>query len=302
MNMTAFRAIVFSVLMTAVTHAAGTSTKVYPAKGIVVTVDRQHGALTVSCDAIAGYMAAMTMPFTVSDVKELAGISPGASIGFDLVVNRSSSSIRNIRVLKFENLEQDPLGAQRLKVVAAVAAGAPLKELTPGEKIPDFTLTDQDRREVSFSQFRGKVVAITFIYTSCALPDFCYRMSTNFGRLQRRFADRMGKDLILLTITFDPVHDTPEVLNKYGKTWNADPRWWHMLTGSKADVEKICRMFGISFWPDEGLMTHSLHTFVVDRNGILAADMEGNKFSAEQLGDLVASVIARPQAGAGRTK
>jgi protein SCO1/2 len=295
MNMTAVRAILYSVLIAtaAAAQTADASTKVYPAKGIVLAVDPQHRALTVSCDAIPGFMAAMKMPFTARDAKELAGISPGASIGFDLVVNRTSSYIRNIRVLKFENLEQDPLGAQRLKVVAGAAAGAPLKELKPGEKIQDFTLTDQNRREVSLSQFRGKVVGITFIYTGCALPDYCYRMSTNFGRIQRRFVDQMGKDLILLTITFDPVHDTPEVMNKYGKTWNADARWWHMLTGSKADVEKVCRMFGISFWPDEGLMTHSLHTFVVDRHGILAADLEGNKFSADQLGDLVASVMAR---------
>jgi protein SCO1/2 len=105
----------------------------------------------------------------------------------------------------------------------------------------------------------------------------------------------MGRDLVLLTITFDPVHDTPEVMEKYGRIWNADPKGWRLLSGPKVDVEKVCNMFGISFWQDEGLMTHSLHTFLIDRNGVLAADLEGNKFSADQLGDLVQTVLDRPR-------
>jgi hypothetical protein len=55
-------------------------------------------------------------------------------------------------------------------------------------------------------------------------------------------------------------------------------------------------MFGISFWPDEGLMTHSLHTLLIEGNGVLTANLEGNKFTADQPGDLVKTVIDRPPA------
>jgi len=167
------------------------------------------------------------------------------------------------------------------------------QELKAGKLVPDFTLIDQNLQNVTLSQFSGKVVVLTFTYTHCVLPNFCFRIANYFHSLQKRFADRLGRDLVLVTITFDPAHDTPEVMAKYGKTWNADPANWKLLTGAPSEVEKVCKEFGISFWPDEGLMTHSLHSFVVDRDRILVADLEGNEYSAEELGDLVQTVLAR---------
>jgi protein SCO1 len=269
----------------------------YSAKGIVLKVDQTKRSLAVSCDEIPGYMAAMAMPFSVRNAKELEGLAAGAAIEFTLIVDRTSSHIEDIHVRPYENTEQDPLGARRLKLLASIAGPAPVPEVKTGDRVPDFTLVDQNRQRVSLSQFSGKVVGLTFIYTNCALPTFCYRLSTNFGRLQKRFASQMGLDLILLTITFDPVHDTPEVMEKYGKIWRANPKGWRLLSGPKTDVEKVCNMFGISFWQDEGLMTHSLHTFLIDRKGVLTADLEGNKFSADQLGDLVQTVLDRPRDG-----
>jgi protein SCO1/2 len=134
-------------------------------------------------------------------------------------------------------------------------------------------------------------VAVAFVYTRCPLPNYCFRLSNNLGRLQKRFADRMGRDLVLLSLTIDPVHDTPEVLAKYAATWNADPNSWHFLTGPEAEVKAVCRKFGVNFWPDEGALTHSLHTVVIDRRGKLASNFEGNEFTAEQLGDFVAVVM-----------
>ena len=135
-------------------------------------------------------------------------------------------------------------------------------------------------------------MAVTFIYTSCPLPDYCFRLSNNFGQLNQRFAGRMGRDLVLLSISFDPVHDQPDVLAKYASTWKADPESWHFLTGPLDDVKAVTRQFGLNFWPDEGYVTHSLHTLVIDRQGRLAADFEGNQFTARQLGDYVEALMA----------
>ena len=66
-------------------------------------------------------------------------------------------------------------------------------------------------------------MALTFIYTSCPLPNYCFRLSNNFARLQKRFARQLGQDLVLLSMSFDPVHDRPEVLAKYASAWKADP-------------------------------------------------------------------------------
>ena len=99
------------------------------------------------------------------------------------------------------------------------------KPLAIGEAA--FWLTDQSHRRITLSQYAGKVVALNFVYTSCAHPNFCYRVSNNFGVLQRRFKEQLGSDLVLLTVTFDPQRDQPERLARYAKNWKADPAAWH---------------------------------------------------------------------------
>ena len=103
----------------------------------------------------------------------------------------------------------------------------------------------------------------------------------------------MGKDLVLLTITFDPDHDLPESMADYARTWTKDAIGWHFLTGPVADVKNLCGEFGVQSWQDEGLLTHALHTGIVDRQGRIAANLEGNEYTAKQLGDLAEAVMTR---------
>jgi protein SCO1/2 len=266
----------------------------YEATGILLQVDRQHQTISVSCREIPGHMDAMVMLLPVRDSKMLEGLQPGAAIDFSLVVNTNSSYAENVRVRPFESLELDPTQARRFKLMENAMAP---KSVAPdilhvGETVPDFALTDQNRQRVSLSQFAGKVVAIIFIYTRCPRPDYCVRLSNNFGLLQRRFKDRMGRDLVLLTVVIDPAHDQPEALTKYARTWKADARSWHFLTGPLADIQQLCRKFDMAFYPEEALLVHSFHTVIVDRTGKLAANLEGNDFTDRQLGDLVQTVMA----------
>lgn len=262
--------------------------------GIILEIDRPHRSFVASCDAIPQYMAAMVMPFSVRAVKTLDGLQPGMYVEFTLVVESRHSYAEDIRIHHFQPMEQEALRTRRLELLQnpepPILAST---VLTFGQPVPDFALTDQTGQRVALSQFAGKVVALTFIYTSCPLPDYCFRLSNNFGRLNKRFADRMGRDLVLLSITFDPVNDQPKILAKYASTWKADPESWHFLTGTLPDVKAVCRLFGLNFWQDEGLLTHSLHTVIIDRQGKLAANLEGNEFTAEQLGDLVKATLDR---------
>jgi protein SCO1 len=250
--------------------------------------------MVVSCDSIPNYMGAMTMPFAVRDSKEMTGLIAGMKVEFVLVVERKSYYAEHIRIRDYESVEQDPFTARRLKLQNRLSKPAsPVKALAVGEIVPNFTLTDQARLPVSLSQFAGKVVAVTFIYTSCALPTYCFRISNNFGVLKRRFQKQLGTDLVLLTVTFDPVRDQPDVLAHYAATWKADPSTWHFLTGSTSDVQHVTNMFGMDVFPDEGLMNHSLHTAIIDRAGRIAANIEGNQFTADQLADLVQTVMSK---------
>lgn len=264
----------------------------YAVKGMVVAVSRPNRTFTASIDAIPGYMAAMTMPFEVRQATDLDGLVPGAIVEFALVVETRTSHAERIRIVRYQNVEQDPFSASRLTLLTQMLAGsAAVKALAIGDTVPDFTLIDQTARPVALSSLRGKVVAVNFVYTSCALPNFCLRLANNFNALQKRFASRLGRDLVLLTVTFDPVHDTPQVLAKYAEQWQARPSSWHFLTGPEADVARVCHLFGVHAFPNEGLMDHSLHTVLIDRRGVLVANVEGNQFTASQLGDLTEKLL-----------
>src|SRR4029079_7915635 len=232
----------------------------YAVKGMIVSVNRANATFTASIEEIPGFMRAMTMPFEVRQAKDLDGLAAGAMVEFTLVVDAKTSYADRLRIVRFQNVEQDPFAASRLALLNEIVSGTTVKPVAVGDVVPDFTLTDQKKQKVSLSQLRGRVVALNFVYTSCALPNFCLRLANNFNALQKRFDKRLGKDLVLLTVTFDPVHDTPEVLLKYGEQWKANAATWHFLTGDEADVQRVCRMFGVQAFPNEGLMDHSLHT------------------------------------------
>lgn len=265
----------------------------YSASGLVLLADRDHLALKVSCEAIPGYMEAMVMTFPVHNSKALDGLKPGMLIDFKLDVGKDAAYAEQIHVRAYENATQEPMAARQLEILDAATSSVAhhAQVLQVGQTVPDFALIDQKRESVRLSVLRGKVVAITFIYTRCPLPNFCFRASNNFGVLSHRFANRMGKDLVLLSVTFDPEHDQPETLADYGRTWTKDAKGWHFLTGPSADVKNLCREFGVQSWQDEGLLTHGLHTVIVDRQGRVAANLEGNEYTAKQLGDLAEAVM-----------
>ena len=243
----------------------------YRASGIVLSVDRASQTVTISHRAIPGYMEAMAMPFHAEQSRDLSGLTPGSRIAFQLKVTHHAASVRHIRV--------EQLAASDIPLPK------PEGKIAIGEALPDFTLTDQDGRAVMLSSLRGRLVAVDFIYTRCPLPNVCPMLSANFARLQKRF----GGKITLLSITLDPQYDTPQVLADYAQRWRADSRNWHFLTGSADEIRKVAGHFGVIFWPEEGVITHTSSTAVIDRTGRLAAVVEGTSFTSQQLIDLVQS-------------
>jgi len=270
----------------------GWAARQYTVSGLVLKVDRPHRVLVVSCNRIPGYMDAMIMSFSVRKPESLDGVEPSAMVEFVLHVDGSSSYADDLRVRSFESAEQEPQEAQRLKVLQSIAnPGAQVTPLAMGEFVPDFEFTDQNQQRVAISQFAGEVVVVTFIYTRCPNPNYCFRLNNNLGRLQKRFPQRLGRDLVLLSIVVDPEHDEGKTLSNYASIWHANPQGWHFLTGPLPDVQRVTRMFGMDFWNGEGVVTHSFHTIVVDQRRKLAANIEGNQFTAQQLGDLVEAML-----------
>jgi protein SCO1/2 len=242
--------------------------KTYAVDGIVVAVDRAAHTVLVSHRPIAHYMPAMMMPFTAEDGAELASLHAGERIQFDLAVMKARSVARHIRA------SGEPDGA----------IPAPATQLAAGAELPDFALTDQNGNTVHTAGWRGKVVAIDFIYTRCPLPDVCPRLSANFAMLQRQFRDR---DLALLSVTVDPDFDTPQVLADYARRWGAGPEW-RFLTGK---VAPLAAALGEIYWADEGSIGHNSTTTIIGRDGRITAVLDGSNFRPDQLAHLVARML-----------
>ena len=112
-----------------------------------------------------------------------------------------------------------------------------------GNYFPNVVLRTQDGKKVRFYDdlLKDKVVAISFIYTSC--PDVCPLDTAKLRQVQKLLGDRVGRDVFLYSITMDPKNDSPAILKKYMAAFDAKPGWT-FLTGSPADIALLQRKFG----------------------------------------------------------
>ena len=146
---------------------------------------------------------------------------------------------------------------------------------------PDFSLTSQDGAEVTLGSFRGKVVAVTFIYTSC--PDVCPMLSDKLARVQDELGPDFGTKVAFLSITVDPEHDTPEVLKEHAELLDADLAGWSFLTGTAAAVREVAQRYGVAVAPAaDGGVDHTLLTTLVDRHGSMRVQYLGYRFDEEE--------------------
>ncbi|MQA67101.1 MAG: redoxin domain-containing protein [Alphaproteobacteria bacterium] len=151
---------------------------------------------------------------------------------------------------------------------------------------PSFSLNDPDGRPVSLADFRGKVVVLHFIYASC--PTECPLHADLIGRIQEMANATPTRDQVqFVTITTDPVKDTPEVLKAYGPAHGLSPRNWVFLTSGPDNPEatrELVKRFGHKFTAtEEGLQVHSVVTHVINKNGRWRANFYGLKFEPASL-------------------
>ena len=243
-------------------------------RGLVLRVDAASSTLTVSHEPIPGFMDAMVMPFTAARAAELADVRPGDRIQFRLSVARAGTTIDRVKILSAGPAD-------------AAARGDGPKAVAIGDLVPEISLVNQDAVPVTSSSLRGRVVVVSFIYTRCPLPDYCPRVMTNLASLRDRFRARLGTDLVLLAVTFDPQHDTPARLKDFAARYGAESPGWQLLTGPREETTRAASLLGVEFYPEEGMITHTLQTCVIGRDGRLAARAEGRDFSTRQLADLV---------------
>jgi len=171
-------------------------------------------------------------------------------------------------------------------------------EPKPGTDVPDFGLVNQDGKRIHLAQYRGRALALTFIYTRCPMPDQCTLMSNNFAAIDQELQKQpdVYAKTHLLTISFDPEYDSPKVLRSYGASHSGrytDETFqhWEFATGSPDEVKGIAQFFGLRYFHDtesgQDQVIHSLRTVLIGPDGKLFKLYRGNEWKpAEIVNDL----------------
>lgn len=260
--------------------ASNSQYKTYKLRGKVISTNPAKGEVTVSHEAIKGFMEAMTMPYKIKDPNVLSELHPGDLITADVLVS------------------QNPDGDVLLDHIVVIGQSKPDYKPTtqyhvpaPGDQVPEFKMRNQDGRTISLNQFRGKELLVTFIYTRCPLPEFCPRVTRNFAIIDRNLQQdpALLKKTHLLCVSFDPKNDTPARLRAYGATYmGGDARdafaHWDFAVPDQQTVEKMAHYFdvGLTRAPDDSI-THTLSTTLIGADGKVVQFYPGNDWTVDQV-------------------
>lgn len=260
--------------------AAPEAPQLYPVKGVIQRLEPDGRTVVIKHEAIPGYMAAMTMPFEVKDPQELTGLQPGDQVSFVMCVTETDGWIENIaKVGASAPYEAKPRPAVRIARI--------VDELAVGDLMPNYPFTNELNRAVSLHQFQGEVYALTFIYTRCPYPTFCPRMTSHFADVSRLLLERKDAPSRwrLLSLSFDPDHDTPARLRAYALRHDYDPKRWSFLTGAMIEIDAITEQFGMVLDREGDYFSHNVRTVVVGPDGRIRNILIGNSWKPQELAE-----------------
>lgn len=234
---------------------------IHSVSGVIKKIKSADHQIVISHDAIPNYMIAMTMPFALRETNQLTGLRVGDRVKFLLLVTKDESWIEQL-----VKTGQDETSSPPRPPTPAVGAS---------DQVPllDYKFTNELGQLVSFNDFKGQAVGLTFFFTRCPLPEYCPRLMKNFaGATEKlRTAPNAPTNWHFLAITFDPAIDTPTVLREYGQRYNYDPNHWSFLTGASNRIAELAEAAGAYYEPDAtgAFFNHNFRTLVLDAAGQL---------------------------------
>lgn len=249
----------------------------FEVKGVLLRVEDEGRTLIIDHEKIPGYMGAMTMPFRLKDLSESEKAQPGDEISFTYKVAELESWVEGI----------EPTGKTRELKSPSAPPDPTNKLLKVGDLFPDFSLSDENGGPVQLNDYRGMVVALTFIFTRCPVPEYCPAMMRNFSSVEKLLnADPVAaNNFKLLTVSFDSDYDTPEVMKAYGEQFGKSSNNWSLLTSPETkDIRSLGESVGLMFGKnDTAIYTHNLRTVVMDAQGHIAKIFTDESWKPEEL-------------------
>ncbi|HEV2330904.1 MAG TPA: SCO family protein [Verrucomicrobiae bacterium] len=246
--------------LAAQTDATATS-RTFDVRGVIIKIEPGKNEVVIKNEIISNYMEAMTMPFPLKTPDAVSGLDRGDQVKFQL------------------HVDQDESWADHFLKIGAVAfekenvPGNPASKTTTGKRTPllDYKFTNELGQAMSFNDFHGQALAVTFFYTRCPLPDFCPRLSRNFQEASEKLEAMKNAptNWHFISVSFDPEFDTPETLLNYGKSYHYDPAHWSFFTGPKDKIAELARGAGVEYDASGGTINHNFRTMIVNAQGHL---------------------------------
>lgn len=249
----------------------------YELKGQILVVKPETSEVLVKHEDIKGFMPAMTMPYIVKDAALLQDRAPGDLITATLHVAPDQAYLSAITKTGSAPLPEDAR--------TDIPAAANVQLLKPGDSLPSTPLVDQGR-SMTFADFKGSALAVTFIYTRCPLANFCPLLDRRFAEVQKIAAadPALAGKIRLLSISFDPAFDTDASLKMHAEKLGADPNVWRFATAEPLVVDRLAAEFGINIIREkDGTITHNLRTAIVDPSGRIVSVLDNNAWGADEL-------------------
>ena len=258
----------------------------YSAHGVVEQIAPDRSQVTIHHQAIPGYMMEMTMAFPVKDTNELGDISAGDKITFTLVVGRTNAWVEALH--RVGHVATTP--ANSLPMTSGM-----FSMLKTGDTLPDGELVTEDQHRIHFSDLRGNAVAFTFFFTRCPLPNYCPLMNRNFYQVRTLLLSGTNTpaNWQLLSISFDPEFDTPQVLSDYAVEFRGtNTAHWLFADATTNTLAGLAPRLGLMVMRQGDNLSHNLRTVVLDPQGRIYRQFNGNQWTAQQLADALLKAAA----------
>lgn len=267
--------------------ASEDSNQTYSTTGVIRKLGEDLKTAIIRHEEIPGYMPKMTMRLNVRDTNELRNLQAGDEISFKLTATGDTHWIHSV----------ERVGEVLIKTDVDLRAFKPMAQLDHPEDqaFPDFQFLSEAGKPVKFSDYRGRALAFTFIFTRCPLPDYCPRMGTRLreARDLLRKDQAAGTNWQFLSISFDPEFDTPEILASYGGHYRGgDPDRWLFAVASKTTLHKLAPLCDLQFMQASGSITHNLRTLVLNPDGTIHRVFAGNSWQAGELAAAIKEAAA----------
>ena len=229
---------------------AAAAGKLVPVHGVILAV-MPNGDAILRNDPVPGMLNPQSIEYRIVDGPQLTA---GEDVDAFIDMSTTPWSLRHVH--------------NAAEAVAGAADARVTRTLGVGDTLPSVPLVDQRGRLVHLTDFTGKTMVVSFIFTRCKDADECPAVTAKLRYLQEQFANG---PFHLVEITIDPKYDTPAVFAAYAKEFGVDPTRWSLLTGEPSTVKTIGDDFNLSVVEDKpGNFLHNDVTLLVAPDGRIA--------------------------------